>query len=149
MRHYASAVFSAGLFITALLCSYGVGAADKPVTREEIALGQKQYGPNQQQQGGQYTLDPALTAYVQRVGMKLAKASDAPDLPYEFVIINSSDLNAWALPGGKIAINRGLLAALDSEAQLAAVLAHEIAHVTKRHSARMQKRPRAPACSER
>lgn len=99
MRHYPSAVLSAGLFTAAMLFSVAVTAADKPVTREEIALGQKQYGPNQQQQGGQYNLDPALTAYVQRVGMKLAKTSDAPDLPYEFVIINSSDLNAWALPG--------------------------------------------------
>ena len=140
MRHYPSVILTAGLFTAAMLFSVAATAADKPVTREEIALGQKQYGPNQQQQGGQYNLDPALTAYVQRVGMKLAKTSDAPDLPYEFVIINSSDLNAWALPGGKIAINRGLLAALDSEAQLAAVLAHEIAHVTKRHSARMQKK---------
>ncbi len=140
MRHYPSKILSAGLFTAAMLFSVAATAADKPVTREEIALGQKQYGPNQQQQGGQYNLDPALTAYVQRVGMKLAKTSDAPDLPYEFVIINSSDLNAWALPGGKIAINRGLLAVLESEAQLAAVLAHEIAHVTKRHSARMQKK---------
>lgn len=140
MRHYPYAVVSIGILLAALLFPNASAAADKPVTREEIVLGEKQYGPNQQQQGGQYTLDPALSAYVQRVGMKLAKASDAPDLPYAFVIINSSDLNAWALPGGKIAINRGLLAALDSEAQLAAVLAHEIAHVTKRHSARMQKK---------
>ena len=140
MRQSLYAMVSGAVFAVSLSCSSELRAAEKPVTREEIALGEKQYGPNQQQQGGLYTLDPALAAYVQRVGMKLAKASDAPDLPYAFVIINSSDLNAWALPGGKIAINRGLLAALDSEAQLAAVLAHEIAHVTKRHSARMQKK---------
>lgn len=113
-------------------------AQDKPVSAKEIALGAKQYLPAQQSQGGLYQVDPGLQAYVSRVGQKLGKASIFPDLPYEFVVINSNDLNAWALPGGKIAINRGLLVDLSDEAQLAAVLAHEISHVTKRHSARMQ-----------
>ncbi len=115
-------------------------AADKPVTAQEIAVGTKQYGPAQQSQGGLSNLDLELQAYVERVGRKLARASAFPDLPYAFVVINNSELNAWALPGGKIAVNRGLLAELDNEAQLAAVLAHEISHVTKRHSARMQKK---------
>lgn len=115
-------------------------AADKPVSREEIALGQKLYAQNQQQQGGIYRVDPSLNTYVQTIGMRLARVSDAPDLPYEFVVINNGDLNAWALPGGKIAINRGLLLALSNEAQLAAVLSHEIAHVTKRHGVRLQKK---------
>src|SRR5690606_41279677 len=76
-----------------------------------------------------------LTAYIQRVGQKLAAVSDQPELPYEFVIINSSIPNAWALPSGKIAINRGLLTALKDEAQLAAVLGHEVVHAAARHSA--------------
>jgi len=58
---------------------------------------------------------------------KLAAVADRP-LPYEFVVLNSGELNAWALPGGKIAINRGLLAELKNEAELAAVLSHEIVH---------------------
>lgn len=115
-----------------------IPAGDKPVTAQEIAVGEKHYGPAQQSQGGLYTVDPSLQIYVERVGQRLAKASVFPNLPYRFVVINNNDLNAWALPGGKIAINRGLLVELADEAQLAAVLAHEISHVTKRHSARMQ-----------
>src|SRR5690606_8703891 len=71
--------------------------------------------------------------------MKMAKVSDRPDLPYDFVVLNNSVPNAWALPGGKIAINRGLLVKLDDEAQLASVLGHEIVHAAARHSVqRMQ-----------
>jgi predicted Zn-dependent protease len=101
---------------------------------QEIAIGEQQYAPSQQMQGGDYTLDPALTAYVAGVGQKLAAVSDRA-LPYEFVVLNSSVPNAWALPGGKIAVNRGLLFELQSEAELAAVLGHEIVHAAARHGA--------------
>lgn len=101
----------------------------------DIAIGNNQYLPAQQSQGGAYYLDPSLTAYVNRVGQKLAAVSDQPDLPYEFVILNNSVPNAWALPSGKIAINRGLLTKLDNEAQLAAVISHEIVHAAARHGA--------------
>ncbi|GAB2904314.1 M48 family metalloprotease [Microbulbifer echini] len=104
-------------------------------TQQELNLGQQQYPINQQQQGGQYTIDPSLQEYVNRVGQKLAKVSDQPQLPYEFVVLNNSVPNAWALPGGKIAINRGLLVLLEDEAELAAVLGHEIVHAAARHSA--------------
>src|SRR5690554_4653140 len=67
---------------------------------QEIAIGSQQYAPSQQMQGGRYTLDPELTAYVASVGQKLAAVSDRA-LPYEFVVLNSSVPNAWALPGGK------------------------------------------------
>jgi len=76
---------------------------------QELAIGEQQYLPSQQMQGGNYTLDPALTNYVEGVGQKVAAVSDRA-LPYEFVVLNSSVPNAWALPGGKIAVNRGLLA---------------------------------------
>jgi predicted Zn-dependent protease len=101
---------------------------------QEIAIGEQQYAPAQQMQGGDYTLDPALTTYVGGVGRKLAAVSDRA-LPYEFVVLNSSVPNAWALPGGKIAVNRGLLVELQSEAELAAVLGHEIVHAAARHGA--------------
>ena len=101
---------------------------------QEIAIGEQQYAPSQQMQGGQYELDPELTAYVASVGQKLAAVSDR-QLPYEFVVLNSSVPNAWALPGGKIAVNRGLLTELESEAELAAVLGHEIVHAAARHGA--------------
>ncbi|HET8849555.1 MAG TPA: M48 family metalloprotease [Marinobacter sp.] len=138
-----------GLITTLLLLLALAGCSVNPVTgerqlsliseSEELALGAEQYTPTQQTQGGQFYLDPELTVYVRDVGQKLAAVSDRPDLPYEFVIINSSIPNAWALPGGKIAINRGLLIELDNEAQLAAVLGHEIVHAAASHSVqRMQ-----------
>lgn len=131
----------------ALLCMVLIlqGCSVNPVTgknelsfispQQEIALGQKNYQPSRQSQGGDYYLDTNLQAYVAGVGKKLAAVSDQPNLPYEFVVLNNSVPNAWALPGGKIAINRGLLIHLDDESQLAAVLAHEIVHAAARHGA--------------
>lgn len=80
--------------------------------------------------------DPELQDYVNRIGQKLVSVSHRPDLDYSFTIIDSPDINAFALPGGPVYINRGLLAYLNSEAQLAAVLGHEIAHITARHAVR-------------
>ncbi|MDX1755681.1 MAG: M48 family metalloprotease [Marinobacter sp.] len=125
------------------------GCAVNPVTGEsqlslipesqEWAMGAEQYVPTQQTQGGQFYLDPELSVYVREVGQKLAAVSDRPDMPYEFVVLNNSVPNAWALPSGKIAINRGLLVELEDEAQLASVLGHEIVHAAARHSVqRMQ-----------
>lgn len=102
---------------------------------EENAIGAKQYLPSQQSQGGSYLIDKNLNYYVNRIGQSLAEHSAQPDLPYEFVVLNNDQANAWALPGGKIAINRGLLVLLEDEAQLAAVLAHEIVHAAARHGA--------------
>ncbi|WP_160154464.1 M48 family metalloprotease [Microbulbifer sp. ALW1] len=82
--------------------------------------------------------DPILTAYVEHVGQKVAKASDRPDLTYHFTIIDSQDINAFALPGGYVYINRGLLTYLQSEAEMAAVLAHEVGHITARHAVRQK-----------
>lgn len=107
--------------------------------REEIALGVQHYGPSQQSQGGLYNVDPQLTSYVNEVGHRLAVHSPR-ELPYEFVVLNSSVPNAWALPGGKIAVNRGLLYELNNEAELAAVLGHEIVHSAARHGAQSMER---------
>jgi predicted Zn-dependent protease len=104
---------------------------------QEIEMGKQYYAPMQQSQGGAYDVDPELTAYVQRVGNKVA-AQSTVNLPYEFVVLNNSVPNAWALPGGKIAINRGLLTELESESELAAVLGHEAVHAAARHSAKQQ-----------
>jgi predicted Zn-dependent protease len=73
------------------------------------------------------------------VGQKLARVSDRK-LPYEFKVLNNSTPNAWALPGGKIAVNMGLLMELQSEAELAAVLGHEIVHAAARHGAQSMQR---------
>ncbi len=120
------------------------GCAVNPVTgknelslvseQEELAIGAEQYAPARQSQGGDYAVDHELTAYVNQVGQKLAAVSDRK-LPYEFKVLNSSVPNAWALPGGKISINRGLLTELQNEAELAAVLGHEIVHAAARHGA--------------
>ena len=120
------------------------GCAANPVTGkqeihmvsqgQEIQIGQQQYGPGRQSQGGDYVTDPKVTLYVQQVGNRLAAVADRP-LPYEFVVLNNGELNAWALPGGKIAVNRGLLTELNNEAELAAVLSHEIVHAAARHGA--------------
>lgn len=82
--------------------------------------------------------DDALQAYVQHVGEQVAKVSHRGHLQFTFTIIDSPDINAFALPGGFIFIHRGLMAYLNSEAELAAVLAHEVGHVTARHSVRQQ-----------
>ena len=128
---------------------FATGCAVNPVTgkseirfmstAQEIEMGKQNYVPMQQSQGGVYDVDPELTAYVQRVGAKVA-AQSGVDLPYEFVVLNNSVPNAWALPGGKIAINRGLLYELESESELAAVLGHEAVHAAARHSAKQQSR---------
>ena len=102
---------------------------------QEVSIGRQQYLPSQQAQGGRYYIDPDVQFYVASIGKKLAAVSDRPKLPYEFVVLNNSVPNAWALPGGKIAINRGLLMHLQDESELAAVLSHEIVHAAARHSA--------------
>lgn len=107
---------------------------------QEISIGTQNYSPARQSQGGDYVIDPELTAYVQSVGKRLAAVSDRPDLPYEFVVLNDSIPNAWAMPGGKIAFNRGLLYELNSEAELAAVMGHEIVHAAARHGAKSMER---------
>ena len=131
------------LFIAFMLIACLTGCAVNPVTGEnqlsliseaqEIEIGKKNYAPLRQAQGGDYVVDKQLTAYVSEVGQKLAAVSDRK-LPYEFKVLNSSVPNAWALPGGKISLNRGLLVELESEAELAAVLGHEITHAAAKHT---------------
>jgi predicted Zn-dependent protease len=105
----------------------------------EQKMGEQMYAPLKQSQGGDYILDPALTSYVQSVGNRLAQqARRKEQLNFEFSVLNDSTPNAWALPGGKIVVNRGLLTALDSEAELAAVLGHEIVHADAAHGAQAQ-----------
>jgi beta-barrel assembly-enhancing protease len=135
----------------AIVCMSGLIAACgvNPVTgkkelqfisqAQEIAIGQEAYAPSRQTQGGDYQIDPELSRYVTEVGSKLGAVSER-QLPYEFVVLNNSVPNAWAMPGGKIAVNRGLLTELHSEAELAAVLGHEIIHAAARHGAKAQER---------
>ena len=125
-----------------LLCL--LGCATNPVTGEsefslvsesqELEVGKQYYGPTIQSFDGEYP-DPEAQAYVRKIGSRLAALSHRPGLQYEFTIVNTSMMNAFALPGGKICITRGLLTKQTNESQLAAVLGHEIGHVTARHGA--------------
>ena len=132
------------LVLLLLLAPLFSGCAVNPVTgqqdivlmseEQELALGRKTH---QQvlQQYGVYD-DQELQAYVKNTGEKLAAQSHRRDLVYRFTVVDSKEVNAFALPGGYIYITRGLLAYLNSEAELAAVLGHEIGHVTARHAVR-------------
>ncbi|MEM7225421.1 MAG: M48 family metalloprotease [Pseudomonadota bacterium] len=101
---------------------------------DEAKLGAEQHGKVQQQFGGPYD-DPALSAYVTSLGNFLAETSELPDLEFTFTVLDSPIINAFALPGGYVYVTRGLVALADNEAELAGVMAHEIGHVTARHSA--------------
>jgi beta-barrel assembly-enhancing protease len=150
----ASVKMSAATLALCLAMSLA-GCGTNPVTgkrelqfvseNQEVQIGQQNYAPMRQSEGGDYEVLPDLTAYVNEVGQKLVAVSDSITvserrLPYEFKVLNSSVPNAWALPGGKIAVNRGLLTELNSEAELAAVLGHEIVHAAARHGAQAQER---------
>ncbi|WJW75693.1 M48 family metalloprotease [Thiohalobacter sp. IOR34] len=134
------------LLLTALLLLGLGGCATNPVTGkadfvlmsedQEIALGRRLH-PQVLKEIPAYD-DPQLAAYVQGIGERLASHSHRPGLIYRFTVLDSPDVNAFALPGGYIYIHRGLIAYLNSEAELAAVLAHEIGHVTARHAVRQQ-----------
>ncbi len=102
--------------------------------KDEIQLGRetdaeiiKQYGIYE---------DSKLTVYLNKIGHRLAKVSHRPQLTYQFKIIDSSVVNAFAVPGGFVYLSRGILAVLNSEAELSSVMGHEIGHITARHSAK-------------
>ena len=101
-------------------------------SEQEIALG-KQTSQEVRATMGIYP-DPKAKAYVEGVAMPMARASERPDLPWTFDVVDDPTVNAFALPGGPIFVTRGILTHLGSEAELAAVLGHEIGHVTARHS---------------
>jgi predicted Zn-dependent protease len=119
------------------------GCVTNPVSQEreftlvtesqEIEYGRAAHGEILKQ-FGQHP-DSSLEMYVAGVGAKLASVSHRKHLPYRFTLLDSPIVNAFALPGGGIYVTRGLLAVLNSEAELAAVLGHEVGHVTARHGA--------------
>lgn len=124
--------------------AFGVACVTNPVTgksqlslmgeEEERQLGAQAYGPMIQESYGGAT-DPGLQKFVDGVGQGLSKVSHRPALDYQFTVVNANYDNAFALPGGKICITRGLLGRMTTEDQLAGVLGHEIGHVAARHGA--------------
>jgi predicted Zn-dependent protease len=101
--------------------------------KEEITLGKQ---INEQLIGQQFQLADNASAnrYVDRVGQRLAQNSTRPDLPYTFQVVRDKNVNAFATTGGFVYVTTGLLNAVDNEAQLAAVIAHEIGHIAERHT---------------
>lgn len=125
-----------------LLALSASGCAVNPVTGErQLALISEAQEVELGRQSGQQVRqtmamvdDPELQAYVERVGRRLAAESERPNLPWTFQVVDDPTPNAFALPGGPVFITRGLLDLMDSEAELASVLGHEIGHITARHS---------------
>lgn len=105
-------------------------------TEQEIALGQQSH-PSIVASMGLYE-DKKLQDFISEKGKAMAKISHRPDLPYQFNIIDSPVVNAFAVPGGYVYFTRGIMAHFNNEAEFAGVLGHEIGHVTARHSARQQ-----------
>lgn len=113
----------------------GAGCAKTIMDAEDEArIGAEQHPNIVKQFGGAYD-EPKVKAYVERVMARIAKASDKPDAFYKITILDTPVVNAFALPGGYTYVTRGLLALAGSEAELAGVIGHEIAHVTARHGA--------------
>lgn len=102
---------------------------------EEVAIGRR---INRMLLERNYELyqNQQVNRYVEQLGNRLVAASDRRDIPYQFQVVASDEINAFAVPGGYIYVTTGLIEAADNEAQLASVIAHEIAHVNERHSVR-------------
>ena len=131
-------LFTILLFLSLSSCAVNPVTGEQDLVlmseEQEVALG-RQYHQEVLQEYRVYD-NPVLQDYVQRIGNKLAAKSHRSNLVYRFTLLDSKEVNAFALPGGYIYITRGIMAYLKSEAELAAVLGHEIGHVTARHSVR-------------
>jgi predicted Zn-dependent protease len=130
--------------LAAVISLAGTGCVTNPATgkksfilispEQEISLGAEAQPQFIKDYGGEVPSPPVLE-YVRNIGKQLAAVSERPDQPWEFHVLDSNVINAFALPGGKVFITRGLLSKLEDEAQLAGVLGHECGHVCARHTA--------------
>src|SRR5882762_8129523 len=143
-RVYSTSMNSSRLPLLLLAAALAVAAcATNPATgakqlmliseSQEIAMG-RDYDKQVVASIGLYP-DSGWQRYIQQFGARLAATSDRPNLPWTFRVVDDPVVNAFALPGGFIYVTRGILAHLNSEAELAGVVGHEIGHVTARHSA--------------
>jgi predicted Zn-dependent protease len=139
-------IISAALLLaSASLALAGCATATSPATgrqfstpiseAEENQLGAEEHPKILAEFGGAYEEKPSLNAYVNQLGQAVAQNAERKDVQYTFTILNSSDINAFALPGGYVYITRGLLTLANNEAEVAGVLGHEIGHVNARHTA--------------
>ncbi len=139
------------LLLLALLpvagCTVNPATGDRDFTafmspEDELRVGAEEHPKILKGFGGAYA-DPELATYVTNIGRRLAARSELPDLTFRFTVLNTDDVNAFALPGGYVYITRGLLALADNEAEMAGVLAHEIGHVTARHQSQQMSAAKA------
>lgn len=134
------------------LCGLLSGCAVNPATGgmdfmlvshdEEKEIGRRTHREVLAEFGGVY-YDPVLADYVERVGQRIARTTEIQNFDYSFTILDTPSVNAFALPGGYVYVTRGLLALVSSEAELAGVLSHELAHVNARHGAQRLSRMKA------
>ncbi len=115
--------------------------------KDEIAVGREVAGRTLG--AAPLVADPELQAYVNRVGRWIAMQTERPDLPWHFGVLDTSSVNAFAAPGGYVLITRGLYEMLDSEAQLAGVLGHEIGHIVQRHHVKVMQQSAAVSAGAR
>jgi predicted Zn-dependent protease len=106
--------------------------------QREIAIGRNQ--ADQVEQQLPLVSDSAVTGYIQSLGERLASRTSRPDLPWRFSVVDTKDINAFALPGGFIYVNRGLIDNAETMDELAGALGHEIGHVVRRHSVQQLER---------
>jgi beta-barrel assembly-enhancing protease len=136
-RRYVSATLATALFVA--------GSVPPLEARVNIKPGYNSFSPEQDVELGReaaaeaerqlnIVTDPQLNDYISRLGQRLASYAPGAKFPYTFKVVNSKDLNAFALPGGPVYIHTGIISAAANEAQLAGVIAHEISHVALRHS---------------
>ncbi len=145
MRTNGKRGFLAGLSALATAALLLGGCSTNPATGEssftafmdpedEWEVAQEEHPKILQSFGGEYS-NAGLQAYVDRIGRKLVAHTETPDLDFRFIVLDTKEVNAFALPASYIYITRGMLALLETEAELASVLAHEIGHVVARHAA--------------
>lgn len=133
-----------GLGFLAIVLAITISCATNPVTgdrefmlvseQQEISMG-KEYDPQVVATYGVYD-DAEIAAYISDIGQRIATVSDRPGLPYEFKVLDSPVINAFAVPGGYVYFTRGILAYLNNEAEVVGVMGHEVGHIAARHSAK-------------
>ena len=135
MKYYFSVLLLPLLFLSACSTNPATGRNQFSLMgpQQEASIGASEH-QKIIQQFGVYN-DPALQRYVTEIGNRIVPYTENPNQRYTFTLLDSDMVNAFALPGGYVYVTRGLLALANSEAELAAVIAHEIGHVTGRHSA--------------
>jgi predicted Zn-dependent protease len=119
----------------------GLGAACATGTKGEVEMGQQ--AAMQATHQLPMVTDPDINRYITVLGDSIASVADTRDLEWHFYVVDSPEVNAFALPGGFVFVNRGLIERVDSLDELAGVLGHEIGHVTQRHTVKLQQKAQA------